>query len=168
MNKLLETLTIESTVSFAPVFKCKISSLKEVLLRIVIGIAAVGSGYYFRDYDTHLPYLLLLFGAWVIVEFLWGGFQLFEYVQDVIIHMLAIASFLSIVICFDNNRLLALVTMVVAKCLVELEYRNLYCLENVDLDIIDKWRRYATRRYKICYILLNICSFGVMRVLFIM
>ena len=168
MNKLIEILTIESTVSFAPAFKHKISTLKEILLRIATGFIAVGAGYYLGDYDTDVPYALLLVGVWIVVEFLWGGFQLFEFVQDLIIHKLAIASFLSIVICFDSNRLLALTTMVVAKCLVELEYRSLCCLENVDLDTIDQWRRYATRRYKICYILLNICTFGVMKVLFIM
>lgn len=164
MDKFLDFLRLEPVESFKPGCKKKISGKAELLIRLVIDLLVASVFCFVVGTDGFLKNMFIAYNGIFLTEFLWSGFKYFGYVQEIIVHIVAIVVFAVVTVVCDNH-LVGLAVMGMAKCLTDFEYRNLYDMESVDTELLEDWEGYSARNYKMTFVMLNIFGFVILKAL---
>lgn len=164
MDKLLDFIRLEPVESFKPGCEKKISGKTELLIRLVIDLLVASVFCFVVGKNGFVMNMFIACNGIFLTEFLWSGFKRFGYVQDIIIHIVAIVAFTVVTVICDNH-LVGLAVMGMAKCLTEFEYKNLYNMEIINNELLEDWESYATRNYKITFIMLLVFGFVILKFL---
>lgn len=164
MDKFLEIFRLEPVESLKPACKRCISGKVEFVIRILVDILTASVLCYISGASELLKSLFLAFNGIFIVELLWGGFKRFEYVQDIVLHSIALVIF-SVITVVCNNHLVGLALMGVAKCFLDFEYRNICNMENIDAEVQKDWEGYSARNCKMSFVLLSVSAFVILKTL---